>query len=45
MLNNWLVDLTEATAETLAFGRRLGLAPASIADLQATPLGQPPAAS
>ena len=26
VLNSWLVDLTEATAETLAFARQLGLA-------------------
>ncbi|HYX59764.1 MAG TPA: NAD(P)-dependent oxidoreductase, partial [Streptosporangiaceae bacterium] len=40
VLNSWLVDLTEATAETLAFARHLGLNPAAIADLlQSTPLG------
>jgi hypothetical protein len=35
VLNSWLVDLTEATAETLAFARHLGLDPAAIADLEA----------
>ena len=45
VLNSWLVDLTEATAETLAFARQLGLDPAGIADLlQSTPLGSPYAA-
>ena len=45
VLNSWLVDLTEATAETLAFARQLGLDPAAIADLlQSTPLGSPYAA-
>jgi 3-hydroxyisobutyrate dehydrogenase len=42
VLNNWLADLTETTAETLAFARRLGLDPAGIIDLlEATPLGSP----
>jgi 3-hydroxyisobutyrate dehydrogenase len=42
VLNNWLADLTETTAETLSFARRLGLDPAAIVDLlQATPLGAP----
>jgi 3-hydroxyisobutyrate dehydrogenase len=42
VLNNWLADLTETTAETLAFARRLGLDPAAIVDLLAsTPLGSP----
>jgi 3-hydroxyisobutyrate dehydrogenase len=42
VLNNWLADLTEATAETLAFARRLDLDPAEIVDLlQSTPLGAP----
>jgi 3-hydroxyisobutyrate dehydrogenase len=42
VLNNWLADLTEATAETLSFTRRLGLDPAQIVDLlQSTPLGAP----
>jgi 3-hydroxyisobutyrate dehydrogenase len=42
VLNNWLADLTEATAETLSFARRLGLDPAEIVDLlQSTPLGAP----
>jgi len=42
VLNNWLADLTETTAETLSFARRLGLDPAEIVDLlQANPLGAP----
>jgi 3-hydroxyisobutyrate dehydrogenase len=42
VLNNWLADLTEATAETLSFARRLGLDPAGIVDLlQSNPLGAP----
>jgi 3-hydroxyisobutyrate dehydrogenase len=42
VLNNWLADLTEATAETLSFARRLDLDPAEIVDLlQSTPLGSP----
>jgi 3-hydroxyisobutyrate dehydrogenase len=42
VLNNWLADLTEATAETLSFARRLDLDPAAIVDLlQSTPLGAP----
>ena len=42
VLNSWLVDLTEATAETLAFARQLGLDPAALVDLlQSTPLGSP----
>jgi 3-hydroxyisobutyrate dehydrogenase len=42
VLNNWLADLTEATAETLSFARQLGLDPAEIVDLlQSTPLGAP----
>ena len=42
VLNNWLADLTETTAETLAFARRLGLDPAEVVDLlQANPLGAP----
>jgi 3-hydroxyisobutyrate dehydrogenase len=42
VLNNWLADLTETTAETLAFARRLGLDPAEIVDLLASnPLGAP----
>jgi 3-hydroxyisobutyrate dehydrogenase len=45
VLNNWLADLTEATAETLSFARRLGLDPAQIVDLlQSNPLGSPYAA-
>jgi 3-hydroxyisobutyrate dehydrogenase len=42
VLNNWLADLTELTAETLAFARRLGLDPADVVDLlQSNPLGAP----
>jgi 3-hydroxyisobutyrate dehydrogenase len=42
VLNNWLADLTETTAETLSFAQRLGLDPAQIVDLlQSTPLGAP----
>ena len=42
VLNNWLADLTESTAETLAFARGLGLDPAAIVDLlESTPLGSP----
>ena len=42
VLNNWLADLTEMTAETLAFARQLGLDPAAIVDLlDSTSLGSP----
>jgi 3-hydroxyisobutyrate dehydrogenase len=42
VLNNWLADLTETTAETLSFARGLGLDPAQIVDLlEAAPLGSP----
>jgi 3-hydroxyisobutyrate dehydrogenase len=42
VLNNWLADLTETTAETLSFARLLGLDPARIVDLLASnPLGAP----
>ena len=42
VLNNWLADLTETTAETLSFARGLGLDPAAIVDLlESTPLGSP----
>lgn len=42
VLNNWLADLTETTAETLSFARRLGLDPVAIVDLlQSNPLGAP----
>jgi len=42
VLNNWLADLTEATAETLAFARQLGLDPGAVVDLlESTPLGSP----
>ncbi len=42
VLNNWLADLTEMTAETLSFARQLGLDPAAVVDLlESTPLGSP----
>jgi 3-hydroxyisobutyrate dehydrogenase len=42
VLNNWLADLTETTAETLSFAGQLGLDPAAIVDLlDSTPLGSP----
>jgi len=42
VLNNWLADLTETTAESLSFARHLGLDPAEIVDLlQSNPLGAP----
>ena len=42
VLNNWLADLTETTAENLAFARRLGLDPGALVDLlESTPLGAP----
>ena len=42
VLNNWLADLAETTAESLAFARQLGLDPAVIVDLlEANPLGAP----
>jgi 3-hydroxyisobutyrate dehydrogenase len=42
VLNNWLADITETTAETLSFARQLGLDPAAIVDLlESTPLGSP----
>ena len=42
VLNNWLADLTETTAETLAFASGLGLDPAAVVDLlESTPLGSP----
>ena len=42
VLNNWLADITETTAETLSFTRQLGLDPAAIVDLlESTPLGSP----
>jgi 3-hydroxyisobutyrate dehydrogenase len=42
VLNNWLADLTETTAENLSFARQLGLDPAGIVELlQSTPLGAP----
>ncbi len=42
VLNNWLADLAETTAETLSFARQLGLDPALIVDvLESTPLAWP----
>jgi 3-hydroxyisobutyrate dehydrogenase len=42
VLNNWLADLVETTAETLSFARQLDLDPAAIVDLlESTPLGSP----
>jgi 3-hydroxyisobutyrate dehydrogenase len=42
VLNNWLANLAETTAESLAFARQLGLDPAVIVDLLETnPLGAP----
>ena len=42
VLNNWLADLAETTAESLSFAGRLGLDPAVIVDLLETnPLGAP----
>jgi 3-hydroxyisobutyrate dehydrogenase len=42
VLNSWLADIAETTAETLSFARQLGLEPAAIVDLLAsTPLGSP----
>jgi 3-hydroxyisobutyrate dehydrogenase len=42
VLNNWLADLTETTAENLSFARRLGLDPGALVGLlESTPLGAP----
>jgi 3-hydroxyisobutyrate dehydrogenase len=42
VLNNWLADLTETTAETLSFAGDLGLDPAAIVNLlESTPLASP----
>ena len=42
VLNNWLTNLTEMTAETLSFARDLDIDPAVIVDLlESTPLGSP----
>jgi 3-hydroxyisobutyrate dehydrogenase len=42
VLNNWLADLTETTAENLSFARRLGVDPGALVDLlESTPLGAP----
>ncbi len=42
VLNNWLADLAETTAENLSFARRLGLDPGALIDLlESTPLAAP----
>jgi 3-hydroxyisobutyrate dehydrogenase len=42
VLNSWLADIAEMTAETLSFACQLGLEPSAIVDLLAsTPLGSP----
>jgi 3-hydroxyisobutyrate dehydrogenase len=42
VLNNWLVNLTEITAESLSFAGKLGVDPAAIVDLlESLPLGSP----
>jgi 3-hydroxyisobutyrate dehydrogenase len=42
VLNSWLADIAETTAETLSFAHQLGLEPDAIVDLLAsTPLGSP----
>jgi 3-hydroxyisobutyrate dehydrogenase len=42
VLNNWLAELTETTAENLSFARRLGLDPGMLVNLlESTPLGAP----
>jgi 3-hydroxyisobutyrate dehydrogenase len=42
VLNNWLVDLVEATAEMLHFARALGLEPGTVIDLlDDAPIGSP----
>ena len=41
VLNNWLVDLVESTAETLRFASALGIDPAMIIDLLDAPIGSP----
>jgi 3-hydroxyisobutyrate dehydrogenase len=41
VLNNWLVDLVESTAETLHFAGALGIDPAMIIDLLDAPIGSP----
>jgi len=42
VLNNWLADLAETTAENLTFARQLGLDPGALVDLlESTPLGAP----
>jgi 3-hydroxyisobutyrate dehydrogenase len=42
VLNNWLADLAETTAENLSFADRLGLDPRALVDLlESTPLGAP----
>jgi 3-hydroxyisobutyrate dehydrogenase len=42
VLNNWLADIAETTAESLAFAHQLGLDPAMVVDLlESSPLGSP----
>jgi 3-hydroxyisobutyrate dehydrogenase len=42
VLNNWLADIAETAAESLAFAHQLGLDPAVIVDLlESNPLGSP----
>jgi 3-hydroxyisobutyrate dehydrogenase len=42
VLNSWLADIAETTAETLSFAGKLGLDPSVIVDLlDSTPLGSP----
>jgi 3-hydroxyisobutyrate dehydrogenase len=42
VLNSWLADIAETTAETLSFAGKLGLEPSVIVDLlDSTPLGSP----
>jgi 3-hydroxyisobutyrate dehydrogenase len=42
VLNNWLADIAETTAESLTFAHQLGLDPAVIVDLlESNPLGSP----
>jgi 3-hydroxyisobutyrate dehydrogenase len=42
VLNNWLADITETTAENLSFARRLGLDPGALVNLlESTPLAAP----
>jgi len=41
VLNNWVVDLVESTAETLRFAAALGVDPELIVDLLDAPIGSP----